>query len=170
MNLLRISIFILLNHFFWGLAIYLNNPFSIIKRKLTTVASSLFIFTSYLNNDYLNQPAFANDIILKEYSNKRYHTNLKYPSDWEEKIGTLSSDRSVIAFTNPNDVDTSASIVITPIPADYTKLNSFGSKETIRQYLLPVGDGITTKLINEYIKGLYYCMIYFYRYLASLYL
>lgn len=154
MNVLIVSLFVLLNQISLGLSINKCNHFTnIIKRKLTTAASSLFIFTSFLNNDYLNRPAFANDLVLKEYSNQRYHTNLKYPSNWEEKIGTLSGDRTVIAFTNPDDADTSVSIVFTPIPADYTKLNSFGGKETIRQYLLPVGDGITTKLINEYIKG-----------------
>ena len=131
-----------------------NNHFTTIKRKLTSIASSLVILSNTFNNQYNHiQPAFADDLVLKEYSNQRYHTTLKYPTDWEEKIGSLSGDRTVIAFTNPKDIDTSVSIVFTPIPADYTKLNSFGGKETIRQYLLPTGDGITTNLIDEHVKG-----------------
>lgn len=50
---------------------------------------------------------------------------------------------------------TSVSIVYSPIPADYTKLTSFGAgKDTIRDYVLPPNkDGIQSTLISENVKG-----------------
>jgi hypothetical protein len=54
---------------------------------------------------------------LKTYTNERYHTVLSYPADFEIKTGQLSGERDVIAFTDPNDPDTSASLVFSPVPA-----------------------------------------------------
>lgn len=54
---------------------------------------------------------------LKTYSNPRYHTVMSYPADFEMKIGQISGDRDVVAFTDPIDPDTSASLVFSPIPA-----------------------------------------------------
>ena len=54
---------------------------------------------------------------LKSYSNERYHTVLSYPADFEMKTGQISGDREVVAFTDPTDPDTSASLVFSPIPA-----------------------------------------------------
>ena len=102
----------------------------------------------------------SSEVVLKAYLNERYGTSLKYPFDWEEKTGTLSGDRTVVAFTCPDDKDTSVSLVFSPIPADYSKLTSFGGKDTIRQYLLPSGDGISTKVVDEYIKGESYFLEY----------
>ena len=60
---------------------------------------------------------------LKTYSNPRYHTVLSYPADFEMKIGQISGDRDVVAFTDPTDPDTSASLVFSPIPAGNAILN-----------------------------------------------
>lgn len=44
---------------------------------------------------------------------------------------------------------------------DYTKLTSFGAgKDTLRQYLLPTGDGVTSEVINEFVKGETYTLEY----------
>ena len=103
----------------------------------------------------------ANDIQTNVYFNDRYHTELRYPTKWTEKIGSLSGDRSIIAFTDPDDADTSASLVFTPIPADFTRLTSFGGgKDTLREYLLPRGDEIEATVINEKIKGETYTLEY----------
>ena len=59
---------------------------------------------------------------LKTYSNPRYHTVLSYPADFEMKIGQISGDRDVVAFTDPTDPDTSASLVFSPIPAGNSNL------------------------------------------------
>jgi len=104
--------------------------------------------------------AATGEVALVEYSNERYGTSLKYPFGWEEKTGTLSGERTVVAFTCPDDKDTSVSLVFSPIPADYTKLNSFGGKDNLRQYLLPSGDGISTKIVDEYVKGESYFLEY----------
>jgi hypothetical protein len=61
-------------------------------------------------------PAFAANSYLS-YTNSRYHTSIEYPADYEQKVGTLSGERTVVAFTDPKDPDTSASIVFTPIAA-----------------------------------------------------
>jgi len=107
-----------------------------------------------------SRAAATGEVALAVYSNERFGTSLKYPSGWEEKTGTLSGDRSVVAFTCPDDKDTSVSLVFSPIPADYNKLNSFGGKDNLRQYLLPSGDGISTKIVDEYVKGESYFLEY----------
>jgi hypothetical protein len=61
---------------------------------------------------------------LKTYSNERYHTVLSYPADFEMKTGQISGDRDVIAFTDPTDPDTSASLVFSPVPAGYLNNNT----------------------------------------------
>jgi hypothetical protein len=45
-------------------------------------------------------------------------------------------------------------------PADYSKLNSFGGKETIRSFLVPSGEGVSTKVIDEVVKGDSYLIEY----------
>ena len=95
------------------------------------------------------------------YSDSRYKFDLKYPARFVSYDGQLSSDRNIVAFVDPNDKDASVSIVVTAIPADFTKLNSFGGgKDTLRQYLLPTGEGIETVLIDEAIKGENYYLEY----------
>lgn len=69
---------------------------------------------------------------FKVYKNDRYHTTISYPSRWEEKTGLLSSDRTVIAFVDPADPDTSISLAFNPIAADFTHLTSFGGKDNLR--------------------------------------
>lgn len=112
------------------------------------------------SNSRASVAAATGEVALAVYSNERFGTSLKYPSGWEEKTGTLSGDRSVVAFTCPDDKDTSVSLVFSPIPADYNKLNSFGGKDNLRQYLLPSGDGISTKIVDEYVKGESYFLEY----------
>lgn len=121
--------------------------------------SSAAIFGGLMLMNPTGVMATADD--TKVYVNERYHTELRYPADWIEATGQLSGDRSLVAFVDPSDKDTSASIVFTPIPADYTRLNSFGGgQETIRQYLLPKGDGIETNVLKEYAKGDSYYLEY----------
>lgn len=112
------------------------------------------------SNSRASAATATGEVALAVYSNERFGTSLKYPSGWEEKTGTLSGDRSVVAFTCPDDKDTSVSLVFSPIPADYNKLNSFGGKDNLRQYLLPSGDGISTKIVDEYVKGESYFLEY----------
>ena len=71
-------------------------------------------------------------VVFKVYKNERYHTTISYPSNWEEKKGLLSSDRTVVAFVDPSDIDTSISLAFNPIPADFTRLTSFGGKDNLR--------------------------------------
>lgn len=68
---------------------------------------------------------------LKTYTNERYHTVLSYPADFEIKTGQLSGERDVIAFTDPNDPDTSASLVFSPVPAGLPDISLSSSVEKI---------------------------------------
>ena len=59
---------------------------------------------------------------------------------------------------DPKNSDRSVSVVYTPIPADFTKLTSFGD---LQSYLLPKSqDGYSYQLISESTKGNMYSLEY----------
>ena len=104
------------------------------------------------------QPGAA---LAETYSNERYHTQFEIPKGWTSATGVLSGERKVEAWIDPTDAGTSVSLVFTPIPADFTRLTSFGGgKETLREYLVPRGEGIDAKIIDETIKGETYTLEY----------
>jgi hypothetical protein len=103
----------------------------------------------------LMDPSQAVSTEYKQFSNERYHTKLMYPSSWVQKKAELSGSRLLDAFVDPTDADTSASVAITPIPGDFTRLTSFGD---LQSYLLPKGDGVT--LISDSTKGNAYTVEY----------
>lgn len=94
------------------------------------------------------------------YQNDYFHTQISYPKSWEQKQGLLSNERNIVAFVDPNDPDTSVSIAFNPIPADFSRLTSFGTKDTLRMNLLPNGDGIFTQVLSESVKGESYFLEY----------
>lgn len=100
------------------------------------------------------------DASLTSYENPRYGTRLSYPSDWVARAGTVSGDRSLQAFVDPNDPDTSASLVFSPIPADYSRISAFGGKDNLREYMAPRGEGVSTEILGETLKGEVYCLEY----------
>ena len=103
-------------------------------------------------------PSLVQSSDYKQFSNERYHTKLQYPADWVERKAELSGGRSLDAFVDPQDQDTSASVAISAIPGDFTKLTSFGD---LKGYLLPKsGDGISTSLVSESTKGNAYSIEY----------
>jgi hypothetical protein len=90
------------------------------------------ILVSGLSGLSLN-PVIAATIPTNTYINERYHTSFDYPKNWIKSEGQLSGGRPIEVFVDPTDDATSVSVVITAIPADFTKLGSFGGgKETIR--------------------------------------
>lgn len=126
-----------------------RSPISKIRKvvpKLVAVAVTLLISS---------HPSISRaETEFKVFQNDRYETSFQYPSSWEERQGEISGGRIVDAFVDPTDSDTSVSVVISPVPADFTRLTSFGQgKETIRDYVLPSGEGVTTTLITEKVKG-----------------
>jgi hypothetical protein len=94
--------------------------------------------------------AFANEGSFIHYVDTVGKYALDVPEQWDKSEGNLSGDRTVTAFVNPARPTTSASVVSTPIPADFTRLTSFGD---LRSYLIPKGDGIETSVIKESTKG-----------------
>jgi hypothetical protein len=106
------------------------------------------IFSPFFN-------AYASD--FNQYVNERYHTRLEYPSDWKAMSSELSGGRSLEAFVDPVDSDTSVSVAYTAIPGDFTKLSSFGD---LKSYLLPKGESVTTSLLSENTKGNAYSIEY----------
>ena len=111
-------------------------------KKFQKLLSSTILVSGLALNPVI---AHADQPIIPKstYINERYHTSFDYPKDFTASEGKIG-DRKIEAFTDPTDPDTSVSVVITGIPADFTKLGSFGTgKETIRDYLVPknVKDG-----------------------------
>ena len=123
------------------------------SRALGTITAGLFLIQ-------FAQVAGAEGIVTKEYSNARYHTKISYPAAWDVKEGRVSGDRTVQAFVDPEDAETNASIVFSPIPADYNRLSAFGGKERLRDYMIPRGDDIETSVISETVKGESYAVEY----------
>ena len=82
---------------------------------------------------------------------------MSYPADWESKVATISGERTVQAFVDPDDSDTNASIVFTPIPADFTRLTAFGN---LRDYMVPKGEDIRTEVLSESTRGEKYAVEY----------
>ena len=111
-----------------------------IKKFQKLISSTILLSGLALNPANADQPITPKST----YINERYHTSFDYPTSFIASEGKLSGDRKIEAFTDPTDPDTSVTVVITGIPADFTKLGSFGTgKETIRDYLVPknVEDG-----------------------------
>lgn len=82
---------------------------------------------------------------------------MAYPADWQPKVATISGERTVQAFVDPEDSDTSASIVFTPVPADFNRLTAFGN---LRDYMIPKGEDIQTEVLSETTKGEKYSVEY----------
>lgn len=130
-----------------------NNVNKNVLKGMGIALSSIAFFVTPIRSDAADSLSG-----YSSYRNDRYHTSLKYPSEWEKKSGDLSGGRSVDAFVDPKEVDISASVVYTPIPADFTKLTSFGD---LQSYLLPKNqDGFSYKLISESTKGNMYTIEY----------
>lgn len=121
----------------------------IIKNIIAKTIFSLFLVSSA-----------ADATEVKTYVNPTYKTSIDYPSDFIPLEGKLSGGRPVEAFVDKNDPDTSLSIVFTPIPADFSRLSSFGGRDILRQYILPTGEGLTTTVLDENIKGETYTLEY----------
>ena len=92
------------------------------------------------------------------YTNARYGVDVEIPNGWIYNKGQLSGERKLEAWTNPEVPGTSVSLVFTPIPADFTRLTSFGG--SIREYLVPRGEGIECEIISEKTKGEQYTLEY----------
>ena len=108
-------------------------------------------------------------VSTNSYVNQRYHTKIDYPADWEDKTALLSSDsgyvdsRTLVAFVDPKNADVSASLVFSPVPADFARLTSFGGKDNLRSYIMPKGTEdfpITYEVLDEKIKGEMYIAEY----------
>jgi hypothetical protein len=102
----------------------------------------------------------AHSTEFNTYMNEKYHMEIKYPTSWVQRKAELSGGRDLQVFIDPNDSDRSVSVAFTAIPADYSKLQSFGGIETLRQYLLPKGNEIESEIITESIKGNNYFLEY----------
>jgi len=104
--------------------------------KQKKVIAKLVIASSLFMN---RGQAMAAYDVTKSYSNGFYHTKFDYPASYDELKGQISGGRVVTSFRDPQDADTSVSVVFNPIPGDFTSLNSFGGSENLKQYLIPKG-------------------------------
>ena len=88
--------------------------------------------------------------LMKTWVDKVDKYSVDYPVGWTVSNGELSGERTVTAFVSDTKESTSISIVATPIPADFTRLTSFGD---LNSYLVPRGEGIETEVLSQSSKG-----------------
>jgi hypothetical protein len=121
-----------------------------LPNRIATIMTGILISSAHMD---VSQAASA----TSTYVNERYHTEIQYPSNWVSKVSVLPGDRTVQAFIDPDDADTSVSLVFTPIPADFNRISAFGN---LREYMIPKGDDATTEVISETTKGERYTLEY----------
>ena len=88
--------------------------------------------------------------IMQTWVDKVDHYSIEYPTHWTASSGVLSGERTVTAFVSPSRPSSSISVVVTPIPADFTRLTSFGD---LNNYLIPRGEGVDTEVLSQSSKG-----------------
>lgn len=127
MAILRVTSFLLSSLVVTGFNFQIKNlaPLPIQLPKVSLQSAAVPLLGSILSI-FLSANAAGAATELKTYSNERYHTVLSYPADFVIKTGQLSGERDVIAFTDPNDPDTSASLVFSPVPAGTPSLTASG--------------------------------------------
>ena len=78
------------------------------------------------------------------------------PDKWVQLSGDVSGGRQLVLYADPDNSDTNAFVLITPVRGDYTSLGSFGSIEVVQATVMPYGDGIEyTKVTSEASTGKY---------------
>ena len=78
------------------------------------------------------------------------------PDRWVQLSGDVSGGRQLVLYADPDNSDTNAFVLITPVRGDYTSLGSFGSIEVVQATVMPYGDGIEyTKVTSEASTGKY---------------
>ena len=78
------------------------------------------------------------------------------PDRWVQLSGDVSGGRQLVLYADPDNSDTNAFVLITPVRGDYTSLGSFGSIEVVQATVMPFGDGIEyTGVTSEASTGKY---------------
>ena len=139
MQFLFIS-FVLLHIFFSvegyrGLRLFKSSTNKILKGISCLIAGGIMFGLDDVNAIESEQP------IMQTWVDKVDHYSIEYPTHWTASSGVLSGERTVTAFVSPSRPSSSISVVVTPIPADFTRLTSFGD---LNNYLIPRGEGVDT--------------------------
>ena len=71
------------------------------------------------------------------------------PSDWVKLSGDPGGGRKMELYADPNNADTNAFALITPVRGDYTSLGSFGSVEVVQDTVMPKAEDITYDVIKS---------------------
>ena len=160
-HIMRPSVLAILVTLCCASALQLSGHIRSLVRKVATASVAFGVVGAGCPQPFV-APASATDVAVsvKRYTNPRYHTVVDIPADFEDRSASLAnnggySDRPpVVAFVDPTHPETSVSLVFTAIPADFTRLSSFGNKETIRALILPkAADGLAITQVNEALKG-----------------
>ena len=70
------------------------------------------------------------------------------PSSWTKLSGGDVGGRTLLLYADPENADTNAFALITPIRGDYTSLGSFGNLETVQATVMPPADDIDYEVIK----------------------
>ena len=71
------------------------------------------------------------------------------PADWVKLSGDPGGGRKMELYADPNNADTNAFALITPVRGDYTSLGSFGSVEVVQDTVMPKAEDITYDVIKS---------------------
>ena len=71
------------------------------------------------------------------------------PADWVKLSGDPGGGRKMELYADPNNADTNAFALITPVRGDYTSLGSFGSVEVVQDTVMPAAPDITYDVIKS---------------------
>ena len=74
---------------------------------------------------------------------------ISVPADWVKLSGDPGGGRKMELYADPNNADTNAFALITPVRGDYTSLGSFGSVEVVQDTVMPAAPDITYDVIKS---------------------
>ena len=75
------------------------------------------------------------------------------PGDWVRLSGDAGGGRSLTLYAAPDDADTNAFVLVTPVRGDYTSLGSFGNLETVQDTVMPAADGVSYEVLETKATG-----------------
>jgi len=107
----------------------------------------------------LLRPALAEGSLpLSPFTDAKHGVSFGIPTGWEPNESEIQGGRTLIAASDPKDVDFNVFIAYTPIRGDYSSLGSFGTVDYVATTMIPQcnlrsctleSDGIQGKLLES---------------------
>ena len=77
--------------------------------------------------------------------------SFQVPPSWQGSDTRQASGlggRRIIVYSDPNNADTNAFLLLTPVRGDYTSLGSFGTLDSVQDTIIPSGPNIVTDVLT----------------------